>query len=83
MDLASPAAAARVGAGAAFPARTRSEILDDHTSFTEAGIPAIDIIDFTYPPWHTPRDTLDKVSPASLDLVGETLVDLLPRLARR
>ncbi len=75
--------AARVGAGAAFPARTRSEILDDHTSFTEAGIPAIDIIDFTYPPWHTPRDTLDKVSPASLDLVGETLVDLLPRLARR
>jgi len=74
--------AARVGAADVFPSRSRSEILDDHTSFTEAGIPAIDIIDFTYPPWHTPRDTLDKVSPASLDQVGETLVDLLPRLAR-
>lgn len=73
--------AARVGALRAFPGRSRSEILDDHTSFTEAGIRAIDIIDFDYPPWHTSRDTVGKTSAASLDAVGETLVDLIPRLA--
>ena len=47
--------------------------------FLEAGIPAVDLIDFTYGPgappgayWHTPADTLDKVCPASLERVGET-----------
>lgn len=75
------AAAARTGGIAAFPPATRSAILDDHTSFLEAGIPAVDLIDFTYAPWHTPEDTLDKVSPRSLDAVGETLTDLLPRMA--
>jgi Zn-dependent M28 family amino/carboxypeptidase len=77
------ASARRVGALRAFPARTRGEILDDHTAFTERGIRAIDVIDFTYPPWHTARDTLSQVSPASLDTVGETLADLVPRLANR
>jgi glutaminyl-peptide cyclotransferase len=48
-------------------------ILDDHTPFLEAGIPAVDIIDFDYPYWHTTSDTLDKVSPLSLHVVGETL----------
>lgn len=48
-------------------------MLDDHTSFLEAGIPAIDIIDFDYPYWHTIHDTPDKVSAESLQIVGETL----------
>jgi hypothetical protein len=46
---------------------------DDHTPFLEAGIPAVDIIDFDYPFWHTSADTPDKVSPQSLQIVGETL----------
>ena len=46
---------------------------DDHTSFLEAGIPAVDIIDFDYPYWHTTQDTADKVSAESLQAVGETL----------
>jgi glutaminyl-peptide cyclotransferase len=48
-------------------------MLDDHTPFLEAGIPAVDIIDFDYPYWHTLEDTPDKVSAASLQAVGETL----------
>lgn len=49
-------------------------ILDDHTPFLKAGIPAVDIIDFEYPYWHTTQDTPDKVAPASLSAVGETLI---------
>jgi len=71
------AAAARVGVGAVFPPLRRGEIHDDHTPFARAGIPAIDLIDFEYPHFHTPEDTLDKVSARSLDAVGEALVELL------
>ena len=48
-------------------------ILDDHKFMTAAGIPSILLIDRDYPPWHTRFDTLDKVGPASLEAVGETL----------
>lgn len=51
----------------------RYAMLDDHTPFAQAGIPAIDIIDFDYPYWHTVADTADKVIPASLEHVGRTL----------
>jgi len=51
----------------------RHSMLDDHTPFIEAGIPAVDMIDFNYPYWHTTSDTLDKVSPESLKAVGDTL----------
>ncbi|MEN6570485.1 MAG: M28 family peptidase [Anaerolineaceae bacterium] len=49
-------------------------ILDDHTPFLEAGIPAVNIIDFDYPYWHTAADLEDKVSPDSLKIVGDTLL---------
>lgn len=48
-------------------------ILDDHTPFLEKGYPAVDVIDFDYPYWHTTQDTLDKVSAESLGIVGETI----------
>jgi len=51
----------------------RYSMLDDHTPFVEAGIPAVDLIDFSYPYWHTTSDTLDKVSPESLKVIGDTL----------
>lgn len=51
----------------------KHSMLDDHTPFLEAGIPAADIIDFDYPYWHTVQDTPDKVSAESLQAVGETL----------
>jgi Zn-dependent M28 family amino/carboxypeptidase len=48
-------------------------MLDDHTPFLQRGIRAVDIIDFDYPHWHTRQDTLDKVSPESLERVGRVL----------
>jgi len=46
------------------------DIYDDHVPLTIAHIPSIDLIDFDYPPWHTADDTLDKLSPDSLQKVG-------------
>jgi hypothetical protein len=76
------AAAARVGVGALFPNQISGQILDDHTPFTQRGIPAIDVIDFDYPPRDTLADTLDKVSARSLDAVGESVVRLVTTLRR-
>jgi glutaminyl-peptide cyclotransferase len=56
-----------------FKPMTKYHILDDHVPFLEAGIRAVDIIDFDYPHWHTTEDTIDKVSAESLEAVGETL----------
>lgn len=56
-----------------FISQHKYSILDDHTPFLEKGYTAIDIIDFDYPHWHTQQDTLDKISPQSLGIVGETI----------
>jgi len=71
------AGARRVGAGAAFPDGEVGEVLDDHTPFARRGIPAIDLIDFTFACWHRTCDDLDVVSARSLDLAGEAVVELL------
>jgi glutaminyl-peptide cyclotransferase len=57
---------------------------DDHFSFIKRGVPAYDIIDFdpqfTY--WHTADDTLEKVDPKSLAIIGHVLIEVIPELAR-
>ncbi|MFQ5828284.1 MAG: M28 family peptidase [Candidatus Methylomirabilia bacterium] len=53
---------------------------DDHTPFLRAGVPATLLIDFDYPYWHTPDDTLDKLSLRSLGILGEVLLDGLRAL---
>ncbi len=53
---------------------------DDHAPFMRLGVPATLLIDFYYPPWHTPEDTLDKVSARSLQTVGSVLLDALPAI---
>jgi hypothetical protein len=58
-------------------------IEDDHLEFLAAGVPAVDIIDLDYPAWHEPGDTLDKVSAASLQAVGDVLLAALPEIERR
>jgi Zn-dependent M28 family amino/carboxypeptidase len=65
--------AEKLGYGGQFINQEKYNMLDDHTPFLEAGIPAVDIIDFDYPHYHTMQDTLDKVSAESLQAVGETL----------
>lgn len=72
-----------LGYGKQFIFEIKYSMTDDHTPFLEAGIPAVDIIDFDYPYWHTVADTPDKVSAASLQAVGHTLVtwlELRPQL---
>jgi len=60
---------------------------DDHIPFLRAGVPAVDIIDFNYGHgnqyWHTAQDTLDKVSPQSLKIVGDVVILSLPEIAKR
>jgi glutaminyl-peptide cyclotransferase len=77
------AAAARVGVQAVFPPTTQNGILDDHTPFLERRIPAIDLIDFSYRYKDTLRDTVDKLSPRSLDAVGEAVLELVRELQTR
>ncbi len=67
-------------------------LLDDHVPFERAGIPAVDLIDadlinfhFGNPPgpreyWHTERDTLDRISAHSLEIVGQTTLRLIELL---
>lgn len=50
------------------------EIIDDHLPLIYQGVKAIDLIDFTYPHWHTLADTPDKCSPISLEIVGKTIL---------
>jgi glutaminyl-peptide cyclotransferase len=57
-------------------------VFDDHLILNQAGIPAIDIIDFEYPDadngyWHTLRDIPENCSPESLQVVGEVLMKLI------
>jgi glutaminyl-peptide cyclotransferase len=63
---------------------TPSAIEDDHIPFGKAGIPVLDVIDFDYGPnnsyWHTERDTVDKLSAASFQMIGETLLRVLTKL---
>lgn len=66
--------AAELGYEDIFIDQSKYTILDDHLPFLEAGIPAVDLIDFDYPYWHTVADTADKVSPDSLQAVGDTLL---------
>jgi len=67
------ATAKGLGLESKFIPEYKHSMIDDHTPFLEAGIPAVDIIDFDYPYWHTVQDTPDKVSAESLQAVGETL----------
>ena len=56
-------------------------VKDDHVPFLEKGYKAIDLIDFSYGPnnsyWHTPQDTVDKISEESLLKSGRLLAELL------
>jgi hypothetical protein len=74
------AAAQRVGVGAVFPPRDQVTIYDDHTPFLRAGIPAVDLIDFSYRYADGLKDSIDKLSVASLDAVGETVYALMSEL---
>jgi glutaminyl-peptide cyclotransferase len=62
---------------------SRTSIIDDHVPLNVEGVPTVDIIDFDYPYWHTPSDTLDKLSPESLAIVGQTALHLIEKRLMR
>ena len=76
-------AAASLGYAKHFNA-TDLPIEDDHVPFLRKGVRAADLIDFDYGPnhawWHTAQDTMDKLSPASMEVVGRTLTEVIKRL---
>jgi glutaminyl-peptide cyclotransferase len=55
---------------------TKYAVEDDHLSLNIGGLPAIDLIDFDYPYWHTEMDTPDKCSAESLANVGRVLAEI-------
>ena len=55
------------------------DITDDHVPLQSRHIPSIDLIDFDYYPWHTADDTLDKLSPTSLQTIGSVTLLYLKR----
>ncbi|MGE5592750.1 MAG: M28 family peptidase [Betaproteobacteria bacterium] len=69
--------AERLGYGSTFSREVRYHILDDHVPFIEKGVPAVDIIDFDYPYWHTTLDTLDKCSATSLRTVRDVVLETI------
>lgn len=82
-------AARSVGASARLAVHSDIVIHDDHSAFFDVGIPAIDLIDFEYGSapgkndyWHTPADTVDKLSRASMLVSGRIATALLYMLVR-
>ncbi len=67
--------------------RREEEVGDDHVPFARAGVPVADLIDFDYgyanSYWHSSQDTLDKLSPHSLEIVGDVLLESVALLDRR
>jgi hypothetical protein len=73
--------AARATSARHFHSTPRHTVVDDHVPLLEAGIPAVDIIDFDYPAWHTHRDLPDRVSPESLAEVSRVAAWIVYRSA--
>lgn len=68
-----------LGYGGTFVSSPRHTLIDDHLELQKVGIRAIDVVDFDYPAWHTPYDTIDKVSRESLQIVGDVAMALVRR----
>ncbi len=70
-----------LGYSQAFP-RKDSSVEDDHIPFLKAGVRAVDMIDFqsqdTF--WHTPQDTMDKLSPRSFEVIGAVVMKSIGEL---
>ena len=66
--------------------RNQSAIEDDHIPFLRRGVNALDLIDLDYGPdnsyWHTDKDTMDKLSAASFEIVGRVVLETLKDLER-
>ncbi len=71
--------AADLGYGNVFVQESGGLVIDDHIPLLNSGMRVIDVIDLDYPPHHTPRDTMDKISAKSLATVGDVATALVTR----
>ena len=71
--------AARLGYSNIFVNESSSTV-DDHIIFLKRGVPAVDVIDFEIPYWHTVDDTLDKVTPKSVAITGHVFLESVKQL---
>ncbi len=76
------AAARATGQHKFFPDDVGTSIIDDHTPFLQSGVPAVDLIDWSYP-GHSLEDGMNLLSKASMDAVGESVLELVRRLQER
>lgn len=60
-----------------FVRQTTGYVVDDHLELMKAGIPAVDLIDFDYPYWHTVEDLPKHCSAESLAVTGRLLLSLI------
>jgi len=72
-------AASRIGHSRIFH-QAAITVIDDHIPFAQQGVPAVDIIDLDYAYWHTPEDTLDKLSAENMRVVAEVVLNALPEV---
>jgi Zn-dependent M28 family amino/carboxypeptidase len=72
--------------------KDRTPIEDDTVPFARRGVPVLDVIDYDYGPHtnqtpdgyhHTAQDTLDKISPQSLQIAGELFLELIRLVDQR
>lgn len=79
-------AATRLGYQSHFFARTIA-VEDDHLPFVHLGVPSADLIDLDYGYGnvfhHTPQDTMDKLSPKSIEIVGSVILETVRLLENR
>jgi Zn-dependent M28 family amino/carboxypeptidase len=73
--------AAEMGHSDVFAPSGWTAAVDDHIPFSEQGIPVVDLIDLRYPHWHTSGDTIDKLSPIKMEIVGNVVLGSLPEIA--
>jgi glutaminyl-peptide cyclotransferase len=71
--------AARETGGRSFHSEPGYAVTDDHVPLLDAGLPAVDILDFDYRAWHTHRDLPDQTSAASLAEVARVACWLVYR----
>src|SRR6266852_5529752 len=77
--------ASRLGYGHVFVS-DEAGIEDDHLAFLKRNVPSVDVIrccELEIPYWHTTQDTLDKISPQSLAIVGHVFIESVAELEKK
>lgn len=80
----------RLGHGNVFIRKEVGAITDDHDPFLQRDVPAVDIIELggympgsSAPYWHTPQDTMDKLSPKSFAITGYVILESVSALQKK